>query len=70
MKTLGLVMMGIGAMTFFIASAVGRGAANAYTSQSLGAAVAAVFGVAVFVIGFLIWIFGPKRDDEEIRPLL
>jgi hypothetical protein len=70
MKTLGLFMMGIGALIFFVSSAVGRAAANAYTSQSLGAAIFAIIGIAVFVIGFLVWIFGPKRDDENIRPLV
>jgi len=70
-KTCGLVLMGLGVLTLLFANASGRASSSAYTDQSIGSAFMAVVSILMLIIGFIIWIAGPRRDkDDNIRPLL
>ncbi|MEY2816289.1 MAG: hypothetical protein RJA78_865 [Actinomycetota bacterium] len=71
MKTFGLVLMGIGVFILLFSNALGNSASSAYTGQSLGSAFMFVVSVVIIVIGFIVWLAGPNKDnDNNIRPLL
>lgn len=71
MKTFGLVLMGIGVVILLFSNALGNSASSAYTDQSLGSAFMLVVSVVIIIIGFIVWLAGPNKDnDNNIRPLL